>query len=302
MLFSPIKPMLLTSGEEPFDDIEFLFEPKWDGIRLLLHKQGDRLEAYTRSGRLVTDKFPELREAAAAIGGHTAVLDCEGVCLRGSRSAFDDFAYRCRLSDAMKIRSALTTHPATFVVFDVLRSTIEHLKEPLLERKARLQLMLTVSNVIVPSAYIAEQGRALYAWTREQEMEGIVAKRASSCYKVNTVSQDWIKIKHAKRIDAIILGYRTEPRFGLVIGLHFRTVRNKPVGIVESGISEAARKEFLALAHPLHTSSDGRTQWLEPLLVCTIQYRDRSDTHQLGDTEFIGFRFDKRVEDCSWSY
>jgi bifunctional non-homologous end joining protein LigD len=75
MLFTPIKPMIVSIGKEAFDDDNYIFEPKWDGWRILLHKQGERIEAYTRNGNIVTSKFPEIKEAAGVIKAHTAILD-----------------------------------------------------------------------------------------------------------------------------------------------------------------------------------------------------------------------------------
>lgn len=72
MLFTPIKPMLLGMWHEAFDDDRYIFEPKWDGWRILLHKDGERVEAYTRHGNRVTDKFPELQAAGAAIRAYAA--------------------------------------------------------------------------------------------------------------------------------------------------------------------------------------------------------------------------------------
>ncbi|WP_051663318.1 hypothetical protein [Alicyclobacillus macrosporangiidus] len=68
MLFTPINPMFATMHKEAC-------EPKWDGWRILLYKQGDSVEAFTRNGRIVTDRFPELREVAAAIRAHSAILN-----------------------------------------------------------------------------------------------------------------------------------------------------------------------------------------------------------------------------------
>lgn len=94
MLFSPIKPMLLQMGKEVIDDPNVCFDIKWDGWRILLHKEGNRVEAYTRHGNNITSKFPELVDAGHSITEHTAILDCEGVVLRnGKNSVFEDFAY-----------------------------------------------------------------------------------------------------------------------------------------------------------------------------------------------------------------
>lgn len=98
MIFTSIQPMLLTMANKAFDDENYIFEPKWDGWRILIHKQGDRIAAYTRQGNCVTRKFPELEAVHDAIQAESAILDCEGVCIRDGRSVFDDFAHRGRLT------------------------------------------------------------------------------------------------------------------------------------------------------------------------------------------------------------
>ncbi|SDO28978.1 bifunctional non-homologous end joining protein LigD [Paenibacillus sp. yr247] len=299
MLFTSIKPMIVSIGKEAFNDENYIFEPKWDGWRILLHKQGTRFEAYTRNGQMVTSKFPELKEAAAAIRTHSAILDCEGIVLRAGRPVFDDFSYRGRISHSARISSAVHTHPATFVLFDVLYTDKDHLKEPLMDRKKRLGEIVDSTSIIMPTMFVEGQGKAMFDLTKERDMEGIVAKRKDSKYFLNTTSKDWLKIKHFKSIDVVILGYRTNP-FGLVIGLNFRTVKNKPVGVVEFGFMPADKELFLVFGKQLSTATDEKTQWIEPRLCCRIEYLERTDTHQLRTTVFRGFLLDKKPEECIW--
>lgn len=298
-LFTPLKPMIVSIGKEPFDSEDYIFEPKWDGWRLLLHKQNDRVEVYTRNGLQVTGKFPEWREAARAIQADTAILDGEGIVLRGGRPVFDDFAYRGRLGTSIKIRSAMQTHPVTFVAFDVLMTSREHIHEPLMERKERLMDMIDPHPSLMPTMYVSGQGKALFELTKQRNMEGIVAKRKQSLYTLDTKSPDWLKMKHFRSIDVIILGYRIRP-FALVIGLHFRTMANKPVGLVEFGFQAEDKRLFLELAQHLETTKDEQTQWLKPRLCCRIDYQERTDTHQLRTTIFRGFLPEKDPKDCVW--
>jgi bifunctional non-homologous end joining protein LigD len=299
MLFTALKPMIVSTGKEAFDDENYLFEPKYDGWRIILHKQGERIEAYTQNGIVVTSKFPELKEIVSNIKIHTVILDCEGICLRGGRPVFDDFSYRCRLSNSMRVKNAVHTHPASLVVFDVLYTDREHLNEPLMQRKQRISEIVDTSTVISPTIYLEGQGKNLFNLTKERDMEGIVAKRKSSKYVLGIKSPDWLKIKHVKTIDVVILGYRTKP-FELVIGLNFKTVKNKPVGVVEFGIEMEEKQMFLSLVKQFHTVRDDKTQWIEPCLCCQIQYQERTDRHQFMMTEFKRFLFDKKAEDCIW--
>ncbi|TVY09529.1 ATP-dependent DNA ligase [Paenibacillus cremeus] len=299
MLFNALKPMLADWGVEAFDDEDYLFEPKWDGARILLHKQGERIEAYTRSGIMVSAKFPELKEVAACIRSHTAILDCEGICLQGGQPVFDDFMYRLRLGQSLKIDHACRTHPASFIVFDVLLTHREHLDEPLLDRKRRIEELLAPSPVLAKTLSVENQGQALFALTKQQGMEGMVAKRKQSKYRLNTTSRDWLKLKHRRTIDTVILGYKLEP-FQLVVGLQFRTVKNKPVGIVESGMGPKEQAWFLGYVQAWPYHQEGTKRWIEPQLCCRIQYGDRSDMHQLNRTQFVQFLPEQRAEECVW--
>lgn len=299
MLFSPLKPMIVSIGKEAFNDEHYIFEPKWDGMRLLLHKQGDRIEVFTRYGMNISNKFPELKDAAAAIKVHTGIFDCEGIVLRGGRPVFDDFSYRSRLSHTVRIERAVNTHPATFVVFDVLYTDQDHRQEPLMQRKERLSEIVETTPVLMPTMLVEGQGIPLLDVMKERGMEGIVAKQKESKYMLDTTSKDWLKIKYFKSIDVIILGYRTNP-FALVIGLNFRTVKNKPVGVLEFGFTLADKELFLELAKRLNTVKDENTQWIEPRLCCRIDYLERTDTHQLRTTVFRSFLLDMKPEECKW--
>jgi bifunctional non-homologous end joining protein LigD len=302
VLFTPISPMLATVRREAFDDDLFLFEPKWDGWRILIHKQGDRIEAYTRRGTNVTRKFPELQEAIRYIHAHSAILDCEGVCLRGGRSVFDDFAYRGRLRGERNILSAANSHPATFVAFDLIYSNErKHTHEPLIERKKRLADIVEQSQIITPTMFIRGAGTALKQQTEERNWEGIVAKRIDSPYVLGARSSPWLKIKNWKTIDAVILGYRKEPQFGIIVGAHFPTVRNKPIAVVEFGFRPNEKAAFLRAAEQIHTVKESHVQWIEPVLCCRIQYLERTERHHLRIVSFKGFLPDKNPAECTWA-
>ncbi|GMA66137.1 DNA ligase [Alicyclobacillus fastidiosus] len=300
MLFTPIKPMLLTLKPEAFDDERYIFEPKWDGWRILIHKKGDRIEAFTKNGRNVTDKFPELEAVRHAIKIDAAIVDCEGVCIRNGRSVFDDFQHRGRLSDKRRIAQALSTHPATFVTFDVLHDGTDRTKLPLSERKKILTDILEPSDHIVPTMSIQGEGIRLKQGTEQWGWEGIVAKRLDSKYAIDTRSTQWVKVKNWRQIDTVILGYRLNPQFGLIVGINFPTVQNKPVAIVEFGFKPEERQAFLGIAKQLHRRVEKDVQWIEPRLCCRVQYLERTERHHLRTVSFKGFLFDKQPDECKW--
>jgi bifunctional non-homologous end joining protein LigD len=297
MIFTPIKPMLLHKGEEIIDDSKWIYDIKWDGWRILLHKQGDRIEAYTRHGTLVTERFPELKELAQSIKTHEAILDCEGVVLRNGVSVFDDFTYRGKLIRPEKIKESISTHPATFIAFDVLSTNKPHINEPLTERKQRLTDIIQPSNSLIATPSIKGEGNHLFQLTKEKNMEGIIGKRADSIYRINYRSYDWLKFKHFKQTPAIILGYKENP-FTMIVGQFVGKGKPKPVASVEFGFKPEEKQAFRKIAKGIEWKEDRGVTWIEPVLCCTVQYLEKTENQMLRTVSFKGFNFEKKPEDC----
>jgi len=115
-----------------------------------------------------------------------------------------------------------------------------------------------------------EKGTALFKLTAEQGLEGIVAKHVYSRYELNTRSKYVLKAKHFRQMDTVILGYKTNP-FALAVA-HFETVRNKPIAVIEHGVTMDQKRAFLAVAKGIHVNKSDGTQWIEPVLCCRVQY------------------------------
>lgn len=298
MLFTPIKPMLLHMGnnDEIKDDSNWIYDIKWDGWRILLHKQGDRVEAYTRHGNNVTAKFPELQAAGQSIQEHEAIIDCEGVVLRNGVSVFDDFAYRGRLSNKEKIEHAAITHPTTFIAFDVLATNKSVVNKPLVERKDILSSMITPSNNLLVTPSVMGNGNDIFQLTKEKDMEGIVGKQSNSTYQTNHRSHSWLKYKHFKVMDVVILGYKESP-FTMVVGTQLSNGKYRPVANVEFGFKPDEKRAFREIANKIVTSVERDVMWLEPRLFCKVQYLEKTSTGSLRIVSFKGFNFNKVHEE-----
>lgn len=297
MLFTPIKPMLLHMGnnEEIDDDPSWIYDIKWDGWRILLHKKGDRVEAFTRHGNNVTAKFPELQEVGRSIQSHTAIIDCEGVVLRNGVSVFDDFAYRGRLSNKEKIKEATVTHPATFIAFDVLATDKVYTSKPLVDRKEILSSIIEPSSKLLVTPSIVGNGSNIFQLTKDKGMEGIVGKQCNSIYKTNHRSHDWLKYKHFKIIDAVILGYKENP-FTMLVGTQING-KYKPLANVEFGFKLEEKTAFREIAKQIVTKVERDMMWVEPILCCKVQYLEKTNTGSLRIVSFKGFNFDKVPEE-----
>ncbi len=293
MLFTPIKPMLLSMGnnDEIDDNPEWIYDIKWDGWRIILHKEGDRVEVFTRHGNNVTAKFPELLTVGQSIKEHTAIIDCEGVVLRNGISVFDDFAYRGRLSNKDKIKEAALTHPSTFIAFDVLATDKSHMNEPLVNRKERLASIIEPSSNLLITPSVMGNGNDIFQLTKDKGMEGIVGKRSNSTYKTNHRSHDWLKFKNFKVMDTVILGYKENP-FTMIVGVQSNS-KYRPVASVEFGFKPEEKTAFRKIAKQIVTKIERDVTWVEPTLNCKVQYLEKTNTGSLRIVSFKGFNFDK---------
>jgi bifunctional non-homologous end joining protein LigD len=192
-----LSPMLATARADPFDDPQWLFEPKHDGYRLLA-ETGRALRLQTRNGHDATAWFPELREPLMRLADGRHILDGE-VCVLDAigRSDFELLHARA------KRRGWKPGDPeVVYCVFDVLvHRGRAVLQRPLWERKGLLASMLEQPppNVLLVGE-IAGEGRAMFAAACELRLEGIVAKMRKSTYQPGERSRDWLKIK---RPDAV---------------------------------------------------------------------------------------------------
>ncbi len=297
MLFTPIKPMLLGTGKEVIDNSETIWDVKWDGWRTLIHKEGKRVEAYTREGINITAKFPELQAVGQAIKEHTAIIDAEGVVLRSGVSVFEDFAYRGSLSNKEKIEQAILTHPATFVAFDILATDKQVMKQPLFERKELLSSIIEPNNNLIVTPSIEENGSHIFQITKEMNMEGIVGKRRDSIYKTNhRSSNDWLKYKHFKIAETVILGYSEKP-FSVIVGTRLSNGKYKRLANIEFGFSTEEKMAFRQIAKQLIIKSERNITWIEPLLKCKVQYLEKTRNGMLRIASFKGFNFEQNMEE-----
>lgn len=282
--------MLATMRPDPWDDATWVYEPKWDGFRMQLHVDGERIALYSRPGREVSAQFPERSAMRAAFAGHAVVVDGELVCLRHGRPNFEAIAWRGRLHHPAKVAAAAQTHPVTFVPFDLLACDgQDRTRDPLVVRRHRLETLLVPQPTVVPTLQIPERGRALFQLMADRGWEGIVAKRAQSPYRPGVRSHDWVKVKCWQTATCIILGYRRAPHFALVVGMRQPDGALPPVGVVKWGFRAIDRQAFWAVAPALHTDWDGQTQWLRPGLACAVRYLEWTSQRQLRTPTFLHF-------------
>jgi bifunctional non-homologous end joining protein LigD len=306
-----VKHMLATLEEKPFSRAGWVFEIKYDGVRVIAERRGEEVRMLGRSGEDITARYPEIAEALGALMVESVVLDGEIVAHDASgRPSFGRLQKRMLLSRPADVAAAMARVPVRAVFFDCLALEGHDLRKlGLLERKECLARVLPPAGIVQAGDHVAEHGEAFFEAASEMGLEGVIAKRAGSPY-TGKRSTDWVKIKCQRRQEFVIGGW-TEPRgsgrrFGaLHVGV-YEGDQLRHVTRVGSGFDDALQDRIWEQLQPLQrdTSPFGDTgprsrdeHWVEPRLVCEVRFTEWTADGGLRHPIFIGMRTDKQPAD-----
>jgi len=298
--FNEIAPMLATHGSvAALKAGQWAFEGKWDGYRLLAEADHGELRLRSRSGRDLTDEYPQLHSLAGDLADHHAVLDGEAVALdKSGVPSFNEMQNRSRASRV------------EYWAFDLLyldgRSL---LRAKYQDRRKLLETLASGANLTVPELLPGDGAQALEQ-SRKHGWEGVVAKRRDSSYQPGRRSASWIKDKHWNTQEVVIGGWR--PREGgrtsgigsLLMGipgaggLHF-------AGRVGTGFSERDLANLKETLEPLRArespfgatlpARDARgVTFVRPVLVGEVRYSEWTPDNRLRQSSWRGLRPDKK--------
>jgi bifunctional non-homologous end joining protein LigD len=206
-----LQPMLATLVDAPFDGRDWVFESKWDGFRIVAAIEKRSVTLYSRNGLIVSDNYMPIAKALEKLKSD-AVIDGELV-------AIDEHG----ISRFQLLQNALNTASnLRYCVFDVMFLGGKDLRGlPLFERKERLRALLPKDPLLIYSEHLPEHGKRYFREAQKAGLEGIIAKRAQSRYLSGARSKDWLKIKTARRQEAVVVGFtaprRTRPYFGALV-------------------------------------------------------------------------------------
>ena len=257
----PVLPMLAKSVKSIPDPAAFadaehpglLYEPKWDGFRCLVFRDGDEIELASRNTKSLTRYFPEVVAALRSpeVPGR-CVLDGELIVAVGDRLDFERLQERIHPADS-RVRMLAETTPAAYVAFDVLALGDDDLtSQPLALRRAHLEAALEKRPTGVHLTAVTAEPAVALRWFDQFEgagLDGIVAKPLSGTYQPNVRSM--FKVKHERTADVVLAGYRLHktstperPLLGsLLLGLYDDAGHLRHVGV--SASFTAARRAQL---------------------------------------------------------
>jgi bifunctional non-homologous end joining protein LigD len=311
-----IVPMAATLARLPRDDDSWGYEIKWDGVRAIGYGEPGRLRLVSRNLRDITPQYPEVGALGRDLGARHVVLDGELVAFDAEgRPSFERLQPRMHVKSESEIRRRRQEVPVTYVIFDLLYLDGHSLLEaPYEERRRALEALdLGGSSWQVP-AFQRGEGRAFLAASKNQGLEGIVAKRLDSTYQPGRRSRDWLKVKNVRRQEVVIGGWvagqgrRAGELGALLVGYHEDNggePRLRYAGKVGTGFDAAALRLLAERLEPLRADRSpftGRQPqkdavFVEPRLVCEVEFSEWTSSGTLRHPSYRGLRDDKPATD-----
>ncbi|MET0903270.1 MAG: ATP-dependent DNA ligase [Acidimicrobiales bacterium] len=332
----PLGPMLAKSATDLPVGEGWLFEPKWDGFRCIVFRDGDEVELGSRNERPLTRYFPELPPALQAALPERCVVDGELVVPSPAGLDFDALQQRIHPAASRVNRLAAET-PTHFLAFDLLASGDEDLREvPLVDRRARLAAELRPQPLVHLSPCTTDRDVAM-RWFEQFEgagLDGIVAKRLADTYRPD--ERTMVKVKHSRTADCVVAGFRWHKDGqgigSLLLGLYDGDGELHHVGVCGS-FTAKKRRELVSELEPLrkdaladhpwrewadamaHATAAGRmpgspSRWnakkdlswdpLRPERVCEVAFTQLTNGRFRHNAQFVRWRDDREPRSCTY--
>lgn len=305
-----LSPMLAPAGALPGDDAGWAYEMKWDGIRALAFIDDRRLRLASRTGRDITVAYPELAALGPA-AGRPLLLDGEVVAFDDGRPSFAQLQQRMHVTSAAQAARLSGPIPVCYLIFDVLHLDGHPLLDaPYARRRELLEaLNLDDGSWQVPPSFTGYAAADVLAASREQGLEGIVAKRLDSPYQPGRRSPYWRKIKNVHRQEVVVGGWKpgAGDRAGqigsLLVGVHGPGGLDY-AGHVGTGFTQQTLRLLGARLAPLRQPAspfDGPVPrehargavWVQPSLVIEVAFAVWTPEGRLRAASYQGLRDDK---------
>jgi ATP-dependent DNA ligase len=309
-LSAPVKPQLAKSKRELPEGEGWCYEPKWDGFRTIVFRDGSEVHLQSRNGKPMNRYFPDIVEQALALPAQRFVLDGEMVVTVDGVQEFDLLSQRIHPA-ASRVERLRRETPAALVAFDLLAEgdeTLLHL--PYVERRKRLAALVTDPVELTPATDDPEAAGQWLAGTGE----GVIAKEANAPYLPGERT-GMVKVKRVRTADTVVAAFRFGKEEGtvgsLILGLYDDEQNLHVVGHT-SGFRAKQKRELLELLEPYRTHERGQgeaSRWksdeelvwegLRPELVCEIAFDHITGNRIRHGAKFLRWRDDKDPGECT---
>lgn len=331
----PVAPMLAKLSRKMPEGGGMMYEPKWDGFRCIVFRDGTELELGSRNEKPLTRYFPELVESLLSSLPDRCVVDGEIVIAGPDGLDFDALLQRIHPA-ASRVRLLASTTPSSFVAFDLLAVGDEDLRgEPFEARRRALEEGLGSCEppvYVTPATSDVAVAEDWFARFEGAGLDGVVAKPVDLTYREG--ERVMLKVKHERTADCVVGGFRWHKDGGgvgsLLLGLHDKAGILHHVGVA-SGFTAALRKSLVddlapyrcddVTGHPWRTigvsaepeqtrrpgtpsrwnaNKDLSFEVVRPELVCEVGYDHLQGDRFRHATSFRRWRPDRRPESCTY--
>jgi len=332
----PLEPMLSSAADKLPSGEEWQFEPKWDGFRTLVFRDGDEILLQSRDLKPMNRYFPELIAPLEAALPERCVVDGEIVIAGKQGLDFEALLLRIHPA-ASRVKLLASQSPASFVAWDLLALGDDDLREkPLETRRKKLEKSVRDGDRVHVTPATRDRATAEDWFNRFEGagLDGVMAKRLDAPYRAG--ERTMIKVKHARTADCVVAGFRWHKNGpgtmigSLLLGLYDDKGDLHHVGVT-SAFTNAVRKQLVeelaplrenalenhpwrhwaeAMAHEGQRLPGGSSRWnrgkdlswepLRPERVCEVAYDHMQGTRFRHGARFVRWRFDKRPEDCRY--
>jgi ATP-dependent DNA ligase len=328
--------MLAKIADELPQPDGFMFEPKWDGFRAIVFRQGQEVYIQSRDLRPLNRYFPELERAFAERLPKGCVIDGEIVVAGPGGLDFDALQQRLHPA-ASRVAKLSSATPAAFIAFDLLaaggRSTMQL---PQSERRVRLERLLGSVQPPIHLTPATSDRATAQDWLQRFEgagLDGVIAKPQAAAYQPG--KRAMLKIKHARTADCVVAGFRwyrdtTDVVGSLLLGLYDDAGTLQHVGVTSSFSMEMRRQLAHELEplrrdalpnHPWRNWAEaaaqeksrmpgGQSRWsagkdlswepLRPERVCEVKYDHLQGDRFRDAAQFLRWRLDKPPAECRY--
>jgi len=335
----PLLPMLAKRVEELPPGGAWIFEPKWDGFRALVFRDGEEIFIQSRDEKPLHRYFPELLEPLRTALPPRCVLDGEMVIVNHGELDFDLLQLRLHPA-ASRVNLLAKQTPASFVFFDLLSEDDRDLRnEPFERRRERLESLLSRAQAPIHITPATSDRAIAEDWFRRFEgagFDGVVAKQISGVYEPN--KRVMLKIKHERDCDCVVAGFRWHKKGdrtmvgSLLLGLYDDAGALEHVGVCAS-FSTAKRKELVEFLDPYRENAlaahpwkhwaepmaedgtrrmpGGQSRWsqgkdlswepLRPELVVEVAYDHMQGDRFRHTAQFRRWRHDQKPANCTYA-
>ena len=263
----PVKPMLAKLTREMPTGDDLVYEPKWDGFRCIVFRDGDELELGSRNEKPLTRYFPELVESLKRELPPRIVLDGEIVIPGENGLDFDALQLRMHPAES-RVKKLAAEIPASFVAFDLLAVGDESCMDlPFADRRRCLEQALADAKAplhLTPATTDAAKAAEWFEQFEGAGLDGVIAKSTSLTYQPD--KRVMLKIKHERTADCVVAGFRWhkdgEGIGSLLLGLYDDAGDLHHIGVATS-FSVARRKELVEELAPLREGALDGHPWAE---------------------------------------